>query len=532
MGRSRSPGAGTRRVGTWVQRAIGAFTLVLVVSILVRPRMSTTGYDQVIVGLGCVLVVGTGIVCGPWLARFSRAHPGRRRSWDVLAAVLVVAGTLCAALVGWGAAYWPTWDAARIAIDSRLPPSKFTGLVHDYYSWYPNNVAMMATARVVRHIGAPLGWSYQSVFVAVNSVSFAAAALSVYLTVRMVRGPRWGCIALVPLILLIALSVWVSIPYTDMLALWSPMTAVCCSIAAVRRSQWRRYLLLACSGLALGVGYGIKTIPILGLPAILVTLVGVLAARIRFTRWATLGMAGTVVAATLVGIVALGAWARPTADLGRLTPNISRQPLAYVADGQSMAPAKITGRATYGAWSAAVDSLVNNRTAALQDPRSINFIVDHLADRGVVDELKFEFIKAQFNWGDATFWARGEGTDLVQPPLRHDPVARVVNSFDTPTGWLWSAHTTLADIVWFSMLAGIGVGLVRSRYDRDVLLLSLTVASAGIYLLIFQDRSRYLIGDVPVVVALAVCVLSGMTRINPLPGGPVSQQHPRRPPVS
>lgn len=512
MGRTRAPHAGESPLGTWAQRVIGAFTLVLVVSILIRPRMSTTGYNQVFVGLGCVLIVGIGVLGGPRLGRVLRAHPGSARSWDVLAAALVVIGTLCAVLVGWGSAYQPTWDAERIAIDSLLPPSKFGVLVHAYYSWYPNNAAMMATARVVRHVGPSLGLSYQSVFVAINSVSFAVTAAALYLTVRMVRGPRWGTAALVPLILLIALSVWVSIPYTDMLALWSPMSAICFFVAALRRTHWRRYLLLASGGLALGVGYGIKTTPIVGLPAVLIVLCLLSDVGDRCTRWKALRMAGTVIAAMVIGIVVLGAWARPTADLGTLTPNISRQPLAFVADGQTIAPAKVTGRPTYGAWSAAVSSVVNNHTSAVQDLKSASIIIHHIAGRGVVGELKFEAIKAQFNWGDATFWARGEGTDLLQTPLRHDRVANVVNAFDAPTGRLWNAHTALANILWFSMLVGVGIGLVRSRYDPDVLLLSLTMAGIGIFLLIFQDRSRYLIDDLPVVIALAACVLPRLTK--------------------
>lgn len=502
--------------GTWIQRAVGAFTVLLVISILIRPRMSTVGYDQSVVDIGCVLLVGATLLVMPRLFRFASNHPGTTRGWDIAASVLIGAGSLCAALVSWGSAYNPTWDSERIKFDSTLKPSQFAEFSHIYYSRFPNNDVMMATARFARSVASTFGMSYQSVFVAINTASFLVTAIALYLTVRMIRGPRWGAAAVFPFIGLIGLSSWMSIPYTDMLGLWAPMTAVCFFVAGIRSSAWSRYLFLAASGVALGVGYEIKSTPIVGLVAVLVVLFVMFLARPRGPRRVLVGMTAAALIGVAVSAVAVGTWSRSAADVGQIVPGISRQPLAYAADGQLVQHAKVSGRTTYGAWDQAVDRATSDRSAGSQNRIAAHIIYSTVKKRGFLKEVAFEADKVQFNWGDGTFWAHGEGTDLRQPPVYHGVVANVVNSFSAPSGSLWRSRVDAANIVWLSILAIMGVGLVRSQYDPNELILALNVVGIGLFTIIFQGRSRYLIGHVPVVIALATCVLPALwtTRSN------------------
>lgn len=57
------------------------------------------------------------------------------------------------------------------------------------------------------------------------------------------------------------------------------------------------------------------------------------------------------------------------------------------------------------------------------------------------------------------------------------------------------------------MLLALGVGLLRSRFQPEILLMAMTIAGIATFTLLFQGRSRYLLGHVPVVVALAACVI-------------------------
>jgi hypothetical protein len=70
--------------------------------------------------------------------------------------------------------------------------------------------------------------------------------------------------------------------------------------------------------------------------------------------------------------------------------------------------------------------------------------------------------------------------------------------------WL---HVLLAQVAWTAVLLGVGIGLLGSRSRPETMLMVATVVGIAAFTLVFQGRSRYLIGHVPIVVALAACVI-------------------------
>ena len=115
--------------------------------------------------------------------------------------------------------------------------------------------------------------------------------------------------------------------------------------------------------------------------------------------------------------------------------------------------------------------------------------------------------KALFTWGDGMFWARGEGFDATAPLMRSGPLAGAARGWNTPHGSLFGLHVLLAQVTWTAVLLALGVGLVRSRFRPEVLLMALTIAGIAVFTLLFQGRSRYLLVEVPVVVALAAILV-------------------------
>ena len=78
---------------------------------------------------------------------------------------------------------------------------------------------------------------------------------------------------------------------------------------------------------------------------------------------------------------------------------------------------------------------------------------------------------------------------------------------ERPGGRLFGVSLLLVQVTWTAVLLAAGAGLLLSRYKPELLLMVLTVAGIAAFTLLFQGRSRYLLGHVPVVVALAACVL-------------------------
>jgi hypothetical protein len=91
--------------------------------------------------------------------------------------------------------------------------------------------------------------------------------------------------------------------------------------------------------------------------------------------------------------------------------------------------------------------------------------------------------------------------------MRSGPLAGVARAWNTRHGSLFGLHVLLAQVTWTAVLLALGVGLVRSRFRPEVLLMTLTIAGIAVFTLLFQGRSRYLLVEVPVVVALAAILV-------------------------
>jgi hypothetical protein len=264
-------------------------------------------------------------------------------------------------------------------------------------------------------------------------------------------------------------------------------------------------LIAAAAGAVLAVGYLLKTTPVVGLPALLAALAVAALTRVASRlRLLTIGTCG--VATFLVAVPVLGLWVKATDHLPPLRENTAATPLTFVAAG--IRTQTWTGGSTaYGAFDREVVRLTKGRDTATQDAVARQLIQQEWERRGLAGTAGFAVDKTLFNWGDGTFWARGEGADVTNPRLREGPWADAVLAWNAPQGNLFGLNVLLAQVTWTAVLLALGVGLLRARYRPELLLMALTIVGIATFTLVFQGRSRYLIAHVPVVVALAACVI-------------------------
>jgi FkbM family methyltransferase len=488
-------------LGSVIQRAVGAVTVLVVLGVVLTPRMSVNKYDVAAAAVGLILVVAGWLALAPM---FPRLRPVPTRSWDATGAVLCLLMTGVAAVSAYFGAYRTGWDASMIKYAVTQPPDL---AVVNAYSAYPNLRPFVAIARAVYGWAAGAGLDYEGGFAVANTASFLVAAVAVYLTVRLVAGPAHGVLALLMLGGLVSTSPWLSVAYTDTAALWAPIGAVALLTAAFRWPRWASppALMSAVGGVVLAAGYLVKTTPIVGVLALLGTLA--VAATTRYgPRRPLLAIGICAVAVFPLAVPALGAWVKAAEQLPPLDENRGSRPLTYIAAGmrtQTLAD----GSTAYGGYDRDVARLTKGRDAATQDATARQLIQEEWDRRGLLGTAGFAVDKTLFNWGDGTFWARDEGADATAPPLRQGPLADAVLAWNAPSGNLFRLHVLLSQITWTAVLLALGVGLLRSSYRPEVLLMALTIAGIAAFTLLFQGRSRYLIGHVPVVVALAACVL-------------------------
>jgi hypothetical protein len=163
-----------------------------------------------------------------------------------------------------------------------------------------------------------------------------------------------------------------------------------------------------------------------------------------------------------------------------------------------------TGVTNYGTYSREMVTAIEGASPEQMDAYAREFLADRWAERGLSGTLAFYGNKLAWNWGDGMFSAWVEGADSlpgVMPPATGVAgAAREVNGLH---GRWYPLRADLTQAVWITVLLLAGVGLWRTPYRREIVLLAVTVLGIAAFTLLFQGRARYLFAFVPLVVALA-----------------------------
>lgn len=494
------------RTATGFVRTAGAGLLALVAFTMVVPRFTAIPYDRMPALLTfAVLLAAWAGACrlGPL------PEPVARR----LVVPLGVGCCVVAVVVGRASAYVTTWDAKLVQNIAALPPEQASAYQVAYLSRYPNNDALLALARLATGAAEAVDTDYATAFLGLLVAAFALTLAAAYLLATRLAGRTAGLAAMVGLTLLVGVSPWLAVPYTDVPAMWTPVWALYCFVRARRAGGLTAVAAWAAAGAAvLAVGYAVKTTPVVGLAAAAVWFAGSagLGAWRRTPRAALAGGVAVLALAggAALGLVGTGAMVARLADAPPTTPGVAASPWHYVAGGlrTQVAP---NGNLVFGGYDRPVNVATFGLPTAEQARISKEFARAELQRRGVARTVWFELNKLGFTWGDGMLWAYGEGTDLSRRPLHHAGLDHWVQQWNAPTGHLFGARVAVTQGLWWFVLTLAAVGWLRGRVTADTVLVVLTLLGVAAFTLLFQGRSRYLIAHVPLLVVAATAWRAG-----------------------
>ncbi|MDF2092744.1 hypothetical protein P0Y31_10345 [Knoellia sp. 3-2P3] len=513
-------GRGERSIGTAGLRGLGGVLLAVVIVALAWPVPPNIPYRQAwvvaayLASAGCLLAVvrWQGRLAGLRLTGFVRRH-----ALAISVLVTVTATTACT-VVALNLVYPFGWDAkfvnnlaTRLAAGPYVPDQYYR-----YLSRYPNNVPFTLVATTAHRLAKAWSWDPATVSVLFNGLGLLVTTQSVYAVVRTIRGPLAGLAAQLTVVVLVGLSPWLAVPYTDMAATPWPVLGTALAVAALHSGSRRRAALLALGAVAaVAVGFLLKTTPVLTLLAFLV--VTALAGLSSVRSWRRLLAGALAVAAgvaVFVAVVVAAAAVLPAAaglDASRIDTSRAPPPSWWVVMGTSVKHGDTT---RYGGYDRSLVVAIRDKDREQIDAYS-KALLRHRLDRlGVGGYLRFAATKTAWNWGDGMFWAWGEGRDARSVVPRHGPLTAWVVSWNHPSGDHYPLRMALTQAVWLLVLTVAGVGLLRCRYRRDVAVLAFSVLGIALFTLLVQGRSRYLLVYVPVVVALAFA-LPPFWRVSP-----------------
>ncbi len=484
-------------------------------AMVVVPRPDFTPINQWVVIPACVVALA--LVLLVRVPAGVRTALGSRWAGPVLA----VGGGGVGVFIGEVLHYPYGWDARVVMglsrrLEAGLPLT--TGQYH-YLSMYPNNMPLLATDRVAAAVGARLGVMPDSLLIGLNGVALLVSIWFVHLLVRRCAGPVAAALAAVLVTAFVGLSPWMAVPYTDIFGMPFTIGAIgFASLAWSSRGLWR-WLAWAAAVLSAALAYVIKTTPVVLIVAgVLVIALDLLPSKwgagqrhpaggaIRRAVKVTAVAALTVIAfvGSTAGVTTI-AWHETKADLGRIHTSAAAPVIWWAANGMDDIPTKTY--ISYGGYSRRMVDAIEGHTRGQMTAYSRQFIADTWAERGLSGMVEFYASKAVWNWGDGTFTAWGEGGDAQKHPYAEGAVSDALMEFTGYHSPYYETRASITEGVWAAVVLLAGIGLLRARFRRDLLLLALSTLGIGLFVLAFQGRARYLLTFVPVVIALSCAVL-------------------------
>lgn len=516
-------------LGLGLLRLAGGFLVAVAVGALIAPVpplfgathrqvLAAAAVTAALFAAGSVLwslIRRTSVVRGWLRSRFARP------ACSVSAVVLSIGGAAACTWLALQLRYEVGWDVGVVDDISRTVTSDapLTQAQAGYLSRYPNTLALLALHNAGRAIAEAFGGDPGVVLVLLNGLCLAVTLQATHALGSLLGRPAAGLAAQVLVLLLVGLSPWMAVAYTDILALPFTILGPLMLMRSRRASsRTRAGLLLVGSAACTAIAVHVKTTPaVLVVAGVLYALLLILR---RPERW--LRGVGTLVAGLiLVGAALFGLRATAPALAGVPAAAVDRSrtppPIWWFAMGTNERVVNDTVR--YGGYDPLLVGLTRELDSDMAGVIARAYLDHRMEQLGPTGYVVFLVRKAVFTWGDGTFWAWNEGADARSESFTHTGTADWVRSWNRAEYPYWQVRGAIATGLWCVLLVVLGVRLLRSPLRHDAVLVALTLLGFAAFTLLSQGRSRYLLVAVPLVAALVTSLPPAIRRSTRRPAG-------------
>ena len=362
-----------------------------------------------------------------------------------------------------------------------------------YFSWYPNNILLAVLYREIASFIHSLGKSQNAALEAILYIQCGLSfitGLAVFKLTEKLTGQRsaalWGYLVY---LLLIGLSPWVAIPYSDSAALPVPVLLLCLYVSEPQRRSFK-IMKWAAIGAISAFGYCLK--PTAAIPAIAIALMEM--GRFFEKR-------DCKVLAKRAGLLVLGALCAGML-IGKLTDSFDYKIDPEQRIGLVHFFAMGLNEKRMGVWDKEdVDYAKSFHTIAERDAAEWQRARERLESMGPKGLLLHGVRKLLTCFHDGTFaWTR-EGGFFSYIFENDSRTAAISRSFYYPDGERYVLFKNFMQAIWLSVLL-LSTGAFFTR-GRAAAVVELTLLGLVLYLLLFEVRARYVYIFAPLFISLA-----------------------------
>lgn len=417
--------------------------------------------------------------------------------------------------------FYTDWDVETI-VECAL--SGITGMDisrhANYFSMYQNNLVLVTLFGWVAQFAASIGLAEQAYFALIVFqclISWGTGALLCCLVRHIAESDFAAAVACLLYSLLIGLSPWVTIPYSDSVALFFPTAILTVYLLMKREGAWgflRLFLLAFLSYF----GYRIKP-QVIFVPIAIALVKGMgslfrgFACSVKDTakRMAALAI-GLAVSALLCNAMA--------ADVDiEIDHNKTFGPAHFLMMGMNTE--------TFGAYyQRDVSSSWWMETKEERDAQNLRIAAERIRGMGPVGFAQQLIRKTLTNYNDGTFCWGYEGIffreilpepDDTLSPLLRDLYYGPQNGHTGEYGRYFSLWQNMVQAVWMLVLA-LTLGCALLKRDERLCIIMLSLMALTAFEALFEARARYLYAYVPLYITLAACGLEALvSRLYGLP---------------
>jgi len=383
--------------------------------------------------------------------------------------------------------FYTGWDAGYILENAEhIAVHASSSVDAEYFSEYPNNLVLLYILALLYKLGNLLfgGHPYALILGVVCLTVCFSVFLSVLSLYKITKSRVVTVIGMVVGALLIALSPWIVIPYSDALGMIFPAAAIFFYLYVPNR--YLRYFLVSLSCL---IGYLIKPTVLIVLIALVMikafaVLRKLLEKRVSFKR--ALGLLLSVMLA--IGIAVGAQTAVKAQNIIKLDENRRKTLTHFLMMGLNYE--------NNGVFSD-TDVLFSTSFPDVESRQKANLEVvkERLKSLGPVGYLKLMTKKNLANYNDGTFSWGSEGGFYENVPQASGRMAEVLRSFyySNETGSHYIVFATVEQAIWlFVLLCSVFCMLPRKGGGDGESIVALALLGVSIFLLIFECRARYL----------------------------------------
>lgn len=395
------------------------------------------------------------------------------------------------------------WDVLRI-IDTAYRLAEKDNVVlkfPNYFSHYPNNIFIMMLFSKIIALSNIVGVGKYSYFIilVVQSVLNNLTGILIYFVLRKISQKQYlAWTGYVFYILLIWISPWVSIPYSDSIGLIFPISILYLYLVL----DCKKFFILKIIGIGVlsTIGYFVK-------PQIIIISIALIIITILYIKKDNYKVGIIVVFTLSLTFIVCITWINIFQKDNRLSINKE-----YEITYTHFIKMGLNNNTNGGYWHNDVEDSFSKATKMERQEENLNEIKLRVRNYGLLGLLKHQIKKTLTIYNDGTFGWGLEGRFYYKIKENDFKMANHVRNFYYGDGEYYHIFKYITQGTWLLILFLLIGNIFERNLTNKIRVIYLALIGLFLFESIFEARSRYLYIYIPIFIVIATFGLENMYR--------------------